>query len=187
MIRQLLAFLVLFPAVVAAQIGAQPPRRPLTVPAVSPFPWFCSGAEWCDRAVAVVDSEPILLSEVIGEAQIQATRSNSRLPTDSAGLVNAFREVTMAIVDAKVILHAAQRAEVEIDETEVIAKMDAQLQTIRKQFENDSLMRAALRQSGFATVEAFRSQMMQQFRDELLQTGYMKKLRDDGKMPPVQV
>jgi peptidyl-prolyl cis-trans isomerase SurA len=171
--RSLLSLLVFLPAVVAAQ--------------TSPTTEQPAGAIPIDRVVAVVGNEPILLSEVAGMAQQLALRDGVPFPTDSAGQYKAIRDALEEFIDIRVVVTAAKRAKVEVDETQLSTQLDAQIQAIRQQFPNDSVLRVALRRQGFASMEAFRSLQMNRMRDSALAAHYRQNLQQDGKFPPAPV
>ena len=163
------ALLALLPALAAAQ----PPQ-----PAEQP-----TGPVAIDRVIAIVGNEPILLSEVEGMAQQMALRDRVPYPTDSAERMKKIREALEEFIDIRVVVAAAHRAKVEIDETQLSAQLDAQIQAIRRQFPNDSVLRVALRQQGFASMDAFRKLQMDRMRDSALATKYRQDLQTDGKFP----
>ncbi len=166
------SLLVLLPALAAAQ--TQP-----VVGASRPIP--------IDRVIAIVGNEPILLSEVEGMAQQMALRDGVTYPTDSAGRDKAVREALEEFIDIRVVVAAAKKAKVEIDETQLSTQLDAQIQAIRGQFPNDSVLRVALRRQGFASVEAFRSLQINRLRDSVLAARYRQNLQQDGKFPHAPV
>ena len=167
------SLLVLLPALAAAQTqpATEQPSRAVPI----------------DRVIAVVGNEPILLSEVEGMAQQMALRDGVQYPTDSAGRDKAVREALQEFIDIRVVVAAAKRAKVEIDETQISTQLDAQIQAIRGQFPNDSVLRVALRRQGFASMEAFRSLQMDRLRDSVLAARYRQNLQQDGKFPHAPV
>jgi peptidyl-prolyl cis-trans isomerase SurA len=167
------SLLVLLPALAAAQ------TQPATETASRPVP--------IDRVIAVVGTEPILLSEVEGMAQQLALRDGVPYPTDSAGRAKAVREALEEFIDIRVVVAAAKRAKVEVDETQLSTQLDAQIQAIRGRFPNDSVLRVALRSQGFASMEAFRSLQMDRLRDSVLAARYRQNLQQDGKFPHAPV
>jgi peptidyl-prolyl cis-trans isomerase SurA len=167
--RLSLSLLVLLPALAAAQPPSPTEQR---APAVA-----------IDRVIAIVGTEPILLSEVEGAAQQMALRDGVPYPTDSAARIKVIREALEEYIDIRVVVAAAKKAKVEVDETQLSAQLDAQIQAIRKQFPNDSVLRVALRRQGFASMEAFRSLQMDRMRDSVLASKYRQNLQQDGKFP----
>jgi peptidyl-prolyl cis-trans isomerase SurA len=136
-----------------------------------------------DRVVAIVGTEPVLLSEVEGMAQQAAIARREPYPTDSAERMERVREALEEFIDVKVVVAAARKAEVEVDESQITAKLDQTIQAIRRQFPNDSVLREALRREGFASIEAFRALQGDRMRDSALAQTYRQQLQQDGKFP----
>jgi peptidyl-prolyl cis-trans isomerase SurA len=171
--RLSLSLLAFLPALAVAQTPSltdQPPR-----------------AVTLDRVIAIVGTEPILLSEVEGAAQQMALREGVPYPTDSAERMKVVRDALEEFIDIRVVVAAAKKAKVEVDESQLSAKYDAQIRTIRQQFPNDSVLRVALRRQGFASLDAFRSLQMDRMRDSVLAAKYRQNLQQDGKFPPAAV
>lgn len=167
--RLSLSLLAFLPALAAAQPPALTEQPARAVP--------------IDRVIAIVGTEPILLSEVEGMAQQMALRDGVPYPTDSAARMKAVREALEEFIDIRVVVAAAKKAKVEVDETQLSTQLDAQVQAIRAQFPNDSVLRVALRRQGFASMEAFRSLQMDRMRDSVLAARYRQNLQQDGKFP----
>ena len=173
MMRILIALFALLPALAAAQ--EQPAAR--SAQAAAPI----------DRVVAVVGSEPILLSEIEGMAQQMRAAQRQPYPTDSAERMKLLRETLEEYLDVRVVVAAAKAAKVELDETQLAAGVDAQIAQIRKQFPNDSVFRVVLRREGFASLESFRSLQLDRMRDSALAGKYRQQLQQDGKFPHAPV
>jgi peptidyl-prolyl cis-trans isomerase SurA len=167
--RLSLSLLALLPAIAAAQVPAASEQPGRSVP--------------IDRVIAIVGTEPILLSEVEGMAQQMALRDGATYPADSAGRAKAVRDALEEFIDIRVVVAAAKKAKVEVDETQLSTQLDAQIQAIRKQFPNDSVLRVALRRQGFASIDAFRSLQLDRMRDSVLASKYRQNLQQDGKFP----
>jgi peptidyl-prolyl cis-trans isomerase SurA len=173
--RRLFSLLAFVPALAAAQTptpsaDAQPGRA---VP--------------IDRVIAIVGNEPILLSEVEGIAQQMALRDEKPYPTDSVGRMNAIRAALDEFIDIRVVLAAAKKAKVEVDETQIAAQVDAQIQAIRQRFPSDAALQQALRGQGFASMDAFRSLQIDRMRDSAMAGKYRQQLQQDGKFPHAPV
>jgi len=167
--RLSLSLIAFLPALAAAQLPT-PAAQPARTVAI-------------DRVIAIVGTEPILLSEVEGMAQQVALRDGTQYPTDSAGRMKVVREALEEFVDIRVVVAAAKKAKVEVDETQLSTQLDAQIQAIRAQFPNDSVLRVALRRQGFATMDAFRRLQLDRMRDSVLASRYRQNLQQDGKFP----
>src|SRR5688500_4254560 len=175
MMRSLIALLALVPAALAAQDPAP------VATAVA------SGPVAIDRVVAVVGTEPILLSEIEGIAQQMMLQRRQPYPTDSAARAALLRETLDEYIDVRVVVAAAKAAKVEIDEAQLGQSVDARIAEIRKQFPNDSVFRVVLRREGFASIESFRALQIDRMRDSALAGTYRAQLMRDGKFPHATV
>ena len=173
MIRTLLAVFALLPAAAAAQ------EQAATIPPRSAAP--------IDRVVAIVGSEPILLSEVEGIAQQARAAARLPYPTDSAERMKLLRETLEEYLDVRVVVAAAKAAKVEVEDAQLAQGVDAQIAQIRKQFPNDSIFRMVLQREGFASIESFRTLQLDRMRDSALAGKYRQQLQQDGKFPHAPV
>ena len=172
MMRSLFALLALPVALVAQE----PP------PTAAP-----PGPVAIDRVVAVVGTEPILLSEIEGIAQQTKAQQRQPYPTDSAERMKLLRETLNEYIDVRVVVAAAKAAKVVVDEAQLAQSVDAQIAQIRKQFPNDSVFRQILRREGFASIESFRTLQLDRMRDSALAGTYRSQLQQDGKFPHAPV
>ncbi len=173
MMRSLLALFALVPAVATAQLPvASPPPAPTAA---------------IDRVVAVVGTEPILLSEIEGIAQQAVLQTRQPYPTDSAARMKLLRETLDEYIDIRVVVAAAKTAKVEVEDAQLGQAVDARIVEIRKQFPNDSVFRQVLRREGFASIESFRSLQIDRMRDSALAGKYRAQLQQDGKFPHATV
>ena len=175
--RSLIALFVV-PAALAAQDPATPPA-----PAASPV----SQPVEIDRVVAIVGTEPVLLSEIEGLAQQMMLQRRQPYPTDSAARAAVLRETLEDYIDIRVVVAAAKAAKVEIDEAQVAQSVDARIGEIRKQFPSDADFQTALRREGFASIESFRTMQVDRMRDSALASTYRAQLVQDGKFPHAPV
>ena len=88
--RPLLSVLALLPSLAVAQ-----PPSPASQPA---------GPVSIDRVIAIVGTEPNLLSEVEGMAQQMALRDGVPYPTDSAARMKAVGEALEEFIDIRVVV-----------------------------------------------------------------------------------
>src|SRR5688500_4467416 len=176
MMRSSIAVLALVPMGLAAQDPA-----PVPAPAAPTQPVAI------DRVVAVIGSEPILLSEIEGIAQQVMVQRRLPYPTDSAARAALLRETLAEYIDVRVVVEAAKAAKVEIDEGQLAQSVDARIGEIRKQFSSDAEFQGILRREGFASVEAFRTMQIDRLRDSALAGTYRSQLLRDGKFPHAPV
>jgi peptidyl-prolyl cis-trans isomerase SurA len=153
-------------------------------PAPAPPP---SGPIAIDRVVAVVGTEPILLSEIEGIAQQTKAQQRQPYPTDSAERMKLLRETLDEYIDVRVVVAAAKAAKVAVDEAQLAQSVDAQIAQIRKQFPNDSVFQQILRREGFASIQSFRTLQLDRMRDSAIAGTYRSQLQQEGKFPHAPV
>jgi peptidyl-prolyl cis-trans isomerase SurA len=184
-------------AVLAAPAGAQPtsPTRPSTSPATSApllpppssqsAPTVPTGPIDVDRVVAIADSTPILLSELMEEI---LTRAQGRpLPTDSAALHKLQLDVLNEMIDAELLVQKAHKEKVEVTDDDLARQVDAQIKQIRSQFGSEAEYRNELRKAGLGSPEDYRRRQMEALRKTELQRELFRKLRADNKLAPSPV
>ena len=173
--RSLIATFALVPSLLSAQTPAPaagaPPAQPLAI----------------DRVVAVIGTEPILLSEIEGIAQQVMLQRRQPYPTDSAARARLLRETLDEYIDVRVVVAAAKAAKVEVDEGQLAQSVDARINEIRKQFPSEAEFRRALAGEGFASIESFRALQIDRMRDSALAGTYRAQLQQDGKFPHATV
>lgn len=139
-----------------------------------------------DRIVAVVGTQPILLSDL--RENVNAFLAQDRSPPrDSAALQALSQQVLTRLVDDELLVQQAKSEKVEVTDNEVTAAVDQQVARIRGQFPSDSAYAAELRRAGFGTPEEYRSWITERQRRQMLQQALFTKLRSDGRIAPAPV
>jgi peptidyl-prolyl cis-trans isomerase SurA len=139
-----------------------------------------------DRIVAVVGESPILASQVEEEIFTQRSQSGP-LPKTAAEFRALCRQVVSDLIDAEVLVQVAQRdTTIKVDDQEITAGVDEQFRNIRQRFRSEVDFRAELAKSGFQTPEEFRRWLTDSQRKAALRNRLVSKLRDEGKLKPVQ-
>ena len=139
-----------------------------------------------DRIVAVVGSEPILLSEV-REVYAQQLARGMPEPPDSAAQMALARQILNGLIDTELMVQRARDMAIEAPEDRIRAQVDQQLAAIRRQFPNEDDLRRALTDAGYVSIEEYRRSIMEFGRREALQQGLMSQLRMEKKLPAVSV
>lgn len=158
----------------------------VAVPARAQAP-VTGNAQVIDRVVAVVNSHPILLSEVFEEVNSRR-QQGMPLPPDSAAQAALMRSVINDLIDQEVVLNVATAYKAEVKDADVVKDVDKQYDKIHAQFGSETEFREALRKDGFGTPDEYRRTIREQIkRYKLQQTGY-DSLRAHGRLSaPVQV
>ncbi len=166
---------LLFAGVAAAQQPEQPTGfRCDTLPGV------------VDRVVAVAGDVPILSSQVEEEIFTQRAQ-NGQVPKTLDEFHNLCRQVISDLIDAEVMVQVAQRdTTIKVSDTEISDGVEQQFRNVRQRFTSEVDFRNELARSGFQTPEEFRRWLSESQRKAALRNRLLSKLKDDGKLKPVQ-
>lgn len=141
-----------------------------------------------DRVVAVVGAQPILLSDIQEKLLIQQAQNGLQLPPDSAGRMALRRQLLEGMIDDEVLYQKARRdTSISVNDAEVLSKADNQAKDIRAQYRTEGEFRNSIATAGFGTPEEWRRWLVEQQRRSQYQDAYLGKLRQDGKLRPVNV
>jgi len=141
-----------------------------------------------DRVVAVVGTQPILLSDVQEKLLIQQAQNGLVLPPDSAGRTALRRRILQGMIDDEVLYQKARRdTSITVNDADVLSKADDQAKDIRNQFRTEADFRASIATAGFGTPEEWRRWLTEQQRRSQYQDAYLTKLRQDGKLHALPV
>jgi peptidyl-prolyl cis-trans isomerase SurA len=157
--------------------------------AAAPAPLLAQQApQLIDRVAAVVGTQAILLSDIQEKLLIQQAQSGLQLPPDSAGRMALRRQILEGMVDDEVLYQRARRdTSITVNDADVLSKTDDQAKSIRAQYRSEGEFRASIATAGFVTPEEWRRWLTEQQRRALYQDAYLTKLRQDGKLKPVNV
>ena len=160
-----------------AQADAGPPDAPS---------FHCDTAATVDRVVAVVGDAPILASQVEEEIFTQRAQQGA-LPKTLPEFRVLCREVVSDLIDAEVMVQVAQRdTAIKVTDQEIADGVDQQFKNVRQRFTSEIDFRAELAKSGFQTPEEFRRYLTEIQRKAALRNRLIEKLKNDGKLKPVQ-
>lgn len=138
-----------------------------------------------DRIVAIVGTRPILASEV-EEELIQAQAQGQQLPPDSAGRMEARRQILDRIIELEILVQQAQRdTAIKVTEQEVLDQVEQTYQNVRKQFRSENEFRDQIRQARFGSIEEWRRWLADQQRRELYAQRLIETQRQSGKLRPI--
>jgi peptidyl-prolyl cis-trans isomerase SurA len=140
-----------------------------------------------DRIVAVVGDQPVTQFDV--EERILAMRQQPsfKAPTTEAEYKKIALEVINQLVDEELLVQKAKQIKVEVQDRDLTASVDRQMRDIRSRFSSDAEFRAELAKAGLGTPEEYRRFLMDQLRRGELQRRVIDKMKQDGKIPPVNV
>jgi peptidyl-prolyl cis-trans isomerase SurA len=179
-----LALALVVPAILAAQ---QPPTPP---PAAAPPAAAPQAAEThivLNRVIASVGGVPITMTDV-RERILQLRQTQGFvMPTDTAGWRKLVRDVVDGMIDEEVQIAKAAAEKVEVPDADVTRAVDAQIKPIRAQFPSDAEFASELAKAGLGTPAEYRRFWTDQSRRRLTQQYLIRKMREDGKLVPVNV
>ena len=150
----------LVPAALSAQAPTPAPSRGADSSAVardagavpsSALPAAQSGGPIpVDRVVAVVGTQPILLSDVFELVNVKRAQGLS-MPADSAGQAALLERTLNELVDEEVMVQRAKAEKIEVTDADVAPQVDAQIKRVREQFKSEAEYREELKRAGFGT------------------------------------
>ncbi len=131
-----------------------------------------TGEELVDRVVAVVGDTILLASDV--QAELLQLRASGQLGNDPAQIDAAARQILDSKVNDLILVSAARRAKVTVDDERVTAAADAEIATVRSRFRTEAEFQNALAQSGL-TFERYRQASINRNRDRLLVVRFLQE------------
>jgi peptidyl-prolyl cis-trans isomerase SurA len=161
-------------ATLAAPAGPRPPDLP--VGTVIPL----------ERVVAVVGDQAVLWSSVLENINVKKAEGMP-IPEDSAGQMMLITQVVNDLVDQELLVQKAKDLKVDVADEDVAAGVDNQIKRVRAQFSSDAEYKSELKKAGFGTPEEYRKGLLEQAKRSELQRRVVQKLKEDGKLIPVNV
>lgn len=140
-----------------------------------------------DRIVAVVGDQPITQYDVQERMLALQQSPGFRPPTTDAEFQALAQELINQLIDEELLVQKAVELKIEIPDTEMSATVDRQMRDVRARFNSDAELRAELARAGLGTPEEYRRFLTEQLRRGELQRRLIDKMRQEGKIPPVNV
>jgi peptidyl-prolyl cis-trans isomerase SurA len=139
-----------------------------------------------ERVVAIVGDQPVLWSSVLENINVKRAQGTP-IPQDSAGQFQMVTEVVNDLVDQELLVQKAKDLKVDVSDEDVAAGVDNQVKRVRSQFSSDAEYKSELKKAGFGTPEEYRKGLLEQAKRGELQRKVVEKLKEDGKLVPVNV
>lgn len=137
-----------------------------------------------NRVMAVVNGEPVLLSEVMA----RAVETRTRNPTmDSVALAGLLSTALDDLIDEQLLLQKAKTEKVEVLDADIQQAADEDYREVRSRFPSDAEFTKALKESGFGSIDAFKKNREDQLRNSMVQRDLMGKMKREGRIPAVPV
>lgn len=140
-----------------------------------------------DRVVAVVGDQPITQYDLQERMLAMQQAPSFRPPQNEAEYKKLVEDVMNQLIDEEILVQKAAHLKIEITDIELAAQVDRQVRDIRSRFASDAEFRAELAKAGLGSPEEYRRFLMDQLRRSELQRRVIDKMRQDGRIPPVNV
>ncbi|HEX6941050.1 MAG TPA: peptidylprolyl isomerase [Longimicrobiales bacterium] len=137
-----------------------------------------------DRIVAVVGDSAVLKTDLDEEVFRMVAASGQSLPEDPQALERLYREALETKIDELLVLQAAARDSVAVDDAEVDRVAEQELARQRQALGGERAFADAVRQTGM-TVDEYREELERQIRRQRLIETYLATIRRDRRPPPV--
>lgn len=139
-----------------------------------------------ERVVAVVGDQAVLWSSVLENINVKKAEGMP-IPEDSVGQMTLITQVVNDLVDQELLVQKAKDLKVDVADEDVAAGVDNQIKRVRSQFASDAEYKSELKKAGFGTPEEYRKGLLEQAKRSELQRRVVQKLKEDGKLIPVNV
>jgi peptidyl-prolyl cis-trans isomerase SurA len=140
-----------------------------------------------EAIVAVVGDAVItrfdLTEQMLGKIQ----RREVEEPKTRADTLAIEHEALNDMIEEELLLQKAKELKIEVTDADITPMVDNQIKSIRSQFQTETEFRTALAKASLGTPEEYRKYLMDQFRRQGLHQKVLSKLRQDGKIVPVNV
>ena len=166
-------------AVGAASLGAQQPTPPVSLARDTVLS--------LDRIVAVVGDQPITQYDVQERMLQLQQQPGFRPPTSQQEFEKMAADVVGQLIDEELLVQKAGYLKVEVPDADLNSAVDRQIRDVRGRFASDAEFRGELQKAGLGTPEEYRRFLIDQMRRNELQRRVIEKLRQEGKIPPVNV
>jgi peptidyl-prolyl cis-trans isomerase SurA len=140
-----------------------------------------------DRIVAVVGDQPITQYDIQERILAMQQQPGFKAPANREEFDKLARDVVNQLIDEELLVEKAKQLKIEIPDQDLSANVERQVKDIRSRFASDAEFRAELAKAGLGTPEEYRRFLMEQLRRTELQRKVVDKMRQDGKIPPVNV
>src|SRR5687767_6589157 len=176
-------------AVAAAPAWAQQPTpAPVAPPRdTTPPPARDTTVVALDKIVAVVGDQPITQYDLQERILAAQQTPGFKPPTNEAEFQKLAQEIVNQLIDEELLVQKGNYLKIEIPDTELSTTVDRQMRDVRGRFSSDAEFRAELAKAGLGTPEEYRRFLIEQSRRNELQRRVIEKMRQEGRIPPVNV
>ncbi len=139
------------------------------------------------RIVAVVGDQPITQYDVQERILAMQQAPGYKPPANPEEYQKLARDVVNQIIDEELLVQKAKLLKIEITDQDLTATVDRQMRDIRARFSSDAEFRAELAKAGLGSPEEYKRFLTEQLRRGEMQRKVIDKMRQDGRIPPVNV
>ncbi len=140
-----------------------------------------------ESIVAVVGDAVITRFELMEQVLNKIQRREVPQPATAADTLALEKETLDDMIDEELLLQKAKELKIEVADAEISPMVDAQIRNTRSQFPTESEFRNALQKASLGTPDDYRKYLTDQFRRQRMHQQVLSKLRQDGKIVPVNV
>src|SRR5579885_1064126 len=108
-------------------------------------------------------------------------------PKTRADSMKIRLDVLNDMIEEDPLLQKAKDLKIEVTDADITPAVDQQVKQVRAGFSNETEFRSALAKAGMGTPEEYRRYLMDQLRRRYTHEKVLQKLRQDGKIIPVNV
>lgn len=140
-----------------------------------------------DRVVAVVGYRPILSSEVDEQFFALLSQFSVTGPKTAADTARLRLQIINDMIDDELMVQQAGRdSTIKVTDQEVIEGVEQTVRGVRQRYPSEFEFSRELRKAGFLSIEEYRRFMIEQTRRDMMRSQLVQKLKDEGKLKPVQ-
>jgi peptidyl-prolyl cis-trans isomerase SurA len=139
-----------------------------------------------DRVVAVV-GDVIITQSDLRERLIAKRQDGTQIPTDSAAFIAVATATVNELINEELMIRKGKELKVEVPDADVNSTVDKQYKAIRSQFQTEAEFKNELAKAGYGTPDEYKRFIADGIRRNELISLTTKKLRDEGKMVPINV
>jgi peptidyl-prolyl cis-trans isomerase SurA len=140
-----------------------------------------------DGVVAVVGDQTITMIDLRERALGRVQRGEVPKPASDSAERALEIETLDDMIQEELLIQKAADLKIEVTDADVSQMVDRQVRETRSKFTTESEYRAALAQASLGTPDEYRKFMLDQYKRRYLLEKVVSKLKQDGKIVPVQV
>ncbi len=140
-----------------------------------------------DGVVAVVGDQTITMIDLKERALSRIQRGEVPKPATDSAERSLELETLDDMIQEELLLQKAADLKIEVTDADVAQMVDQQVRSNRSKFTTESEYRNALQAAGLGTPDEFRKYMLDQYKRRGLLERVIARLKQDGKIVPVQV